>query len=134
MSQSTTFHPSSQGILDNDKPSLILRTDHRDRAFPSAELRNQNENLTQSTSVSFQSPSTGKIATLEFSTPSPCSNVTEVDDKQASTRTGIKQSVYPCEPCDSMELRCDGVRPMCNVCDFEGRRCYYEGRGVDATC
>ena len=126
MSQSNNF-PSSQGALDDHKPPLASRTDHGDHESANVVLRNQHKDITQNDLDNSQPTSMGQTATSRTSTPSPRSDKNKVDDVcGASTCVGIKQTVCSCEPCETRDLKCDGVRPMCNNCEINGRRCFYE--------
>lgn len=124
MSQSNTS-TSSQSSLNNDKPQLASRNDHRDRRCLIAGL--QHKDVAQSDRNIPEPPSIEQVATSRTSTPSPRSDDNRVQDVcGASTCAGIKRNTYPCEPCEARKLTCDGVRPMCNNCETNGRRCSYE--------
>ena len=36
------------------------------------------------------------------------------------------QTTRPCGPCECWSLDCDGEHPMCNNCEYYGRRCSYD--------
>lgn len=125
MSQTKTV-PSSQGILNNDKRPLTSKTDHDDRASPNAEKINPHKDNKEKKQHSQSASKEDKAATTG-PTPSPRSkNEKRHNVSEASTFAGTKQSVCPCEPCEWRQLKCDGVRPMCNNCGMNGRRCSYE--------
>ena len=119
--------PSSQGILNNDKRSLTSKADHDDKASTNAEKPNQHKDTEQRNRQNPQSTSKEAAAATTGLTPSPRSKKEKTHNaSEASTFAGTKQSVCPCEPCECRELKCDGVRPMCNNCGMNGRRCSYE--------
>ena len=126
MSQSNNF-PSRQGTLDNGNPQAVSRNDHSDRKPPTAEVLSQHQDVAQSDTKVAEPTSIEHVATSGTSTPGlPCDDNRVQDLRKTSTSAGIKQNLYPCEPCEGRELKCDGVRPMCNNCGASGRRCVYE--------
>ena len=125
MSQSNTLS-SSQSISNHDSPQLASRNNRSDRNSPTAELPDQHNDTAPGDADTSQSTSTEQLAASTTSTPSPGSDYNKPHDAYgASTYAGIKTRVSPCEPCECRELRCDGVRPMCNNCATDGRRCSY---------
>ena len=126
MSSSNTF-TSSQATLNNEKPQVGSKNDHRDWKSPTAGLQNQHKDATQSEAKVSEPESIEQVATPRTSTSGPSLDNDKVHDVcRASTAAGTKQSVYACEPCECRKLRCDGMRPMCNNCEMNGRRCFYE--------
>lgn len=119
--------PSSQGILNNDKRTLTSKADHNDQASSNAEKPNQHKDTEQKSWQNPQSTSKEDSAATTGLTPGPRSKKEKTHNVgEASTFAGTKQSACPCEPCECRELKCDGVRPMCNNCGMNGRRCSYE--------
>ncbi len=115
MSQSNIFS-SSRGTLNDD------------REKSTAELLDQHQDVAESDSdISEPTSTEQQAATSSTSTPCPRSSSNKVHDIcAASTQAGMKNNVVACAPCECRELRCDGVRPMCNQCEMSGRRCSYE--------
>lgn len=126
MSQSNTFN-SSRDTLDNDKLQLASRDGCSGRETSTAEVLDQHKDVAESDSGIYEPTSREQAATSSTSTPSPRSTSNKAHDICAvSTHAGMKNNVVACAPCECREIRCDGVRPMCNQCEMNGRRCSYE--------
>ena len=124
MARSAASSPSSQVTLRNDKPLPTLRSKPLDGVSHDAESQGQRQDTAPEGA---EMSSIEQIAAPVTSSLSSCSDGNKVHNVfGASTRTGPRQQAYPCEPCESRELKCDGVRPMCDNCEMDGRRCYYE--------
>lgn len=117
---------SRQGTSEDNKTQAASRNDDSGRKPPTTEPRNEKEDGAQTDPHTSQSTPTEQMTASRISTSSPRSdNSKDNDGREASEYPGINQNVYACEPCEYREIRCDGVRPMCNNCEEEGRRCVY---------
>ena len=118
------YPPSSQVTPKHGRPPSTLRANHHDGVSCNAESQLQRQNTAPEKA---ETPSIEQIAASVTSSPNLQSDSDRVRNIYgASTRAGTRQQAYPCEPCESRELKCDGVRPMCDNCEINGRRCYYE--------
>ena len=114
-------------ILSNVKLPPASRNGCSDRETSTAELLDQQQVVAISDSDISEPTSTEQAATSSTSTPSPRFTSNKAHDiYAASTHAGIKKNVVACAPCECRALICDGVRPMCDQCEMNGRRCFYE--------
>lgn len=122
MSHSDTY-PSSLGTLKDDEPEQASRDDRSDRKPPNAEVLEQHKDMAQNDPETSQSTAIEQKTASKPSTPSPGSDNNKVHE--VSTQPEIKQIVFPCVPCVSWDIACDGVRPKCYECAWRGRRCSF---------
>lgn len=120
---------SNQSIPKNIEPAVASKSDHDDQASSSsAEKVKQDKDTAKDSPERPQSPSTKKNSTATKAvTPGLGSNTNRVYGAGgASASDEIKYTSHPCGPCQWRELQCDGVHPMCNNCEWNGRRCDYD--------
>ena len=120
MSQSNTSH-SPKSIQNNQKSPPTSKTDNTDRVSPKSEKPNQQKDV-----VPNQPKANAERAATKGSALNLLSNPEKLDNASgSSTNAAIKNTPRPCGPCECRELDCDGEYPMCNNCEWFGRRCSY---------
>ena len=126
MSQSNTSH-SSKSIQKNQNSQLTSKTDHTERVSPKAEKPNQQKDVVQNKPKISQPKANAQTAATKESTLNQLSNTEKLDNvSRVSTNAAIKNTAHPCGPCECRGLDCDGEHPMCNNCEWYGRRCSYD--------
>ena len=126
MSQSNT--PSSfESIQSNQKPPPASTTNNTDRVSPKDGNSNQQKDVVQNKPKTSQPKADAEKAATKESAPNPPSNTGKLDNVSGmSTYAAFKNTPRPCGPCEWRELDCDGDHPMCNNCEWYGRRCSYD--------
>lgn len=126
MSQSNPSQ-SNQSIPKNVKSPVTSKSDHSDQASSNAGKAKQTKDTAKGNPEQPQSPLTKTSTATKAATPGLHSNSNKVGSAGgASASDEIKNTSRPCGPCECRELQCDGVRPICNYCESNGRRCSYD--------
>ena len=125
MSQSNPSQ-SNQNNRKDIKSPVTSKSDHSDQASSNAGKAKQTKDTAKGNPEQPQSPSTKTSTATKAVTPGLHSNSDKVGSAGGAPASGgIKFTSYPCGPCEWRELDCDGVRPICNNCEWNGRRCSY---------
>ena len=124
MSQSNTSSSLKSIQTDQESPPTS-KTDNTDRGRPKAEKPKQKDVVPNKPKNSQPNANAETAATKGSASKLSITERLERLDG-LNTNRAWKHTTRPCGPCECWSLDCDGEHPMCNNCEYYGRRCSYD--------